>query len=319
MKSALNAPHLSSEEAAISYVEARLWPDGPVCPHCGTIGEASKSKGKTTRPGLWNCRACRKPFTVRMRTVFESSHVPMHIWLQAIYLMCSSKKGISTRQLQRAFGGSMKTAWFLGHRVREAMTILKISDPLGGEGKTVEIDETYIGGLEKNKHAHKRQHAGRGGTGKAPVFALVERDGSVRAFHVPNVNGANLAAIVNEHVAKGTTIYSDDNHTTKYSAHGFSREAVKHQDGEYVRGPVHTNTVEGFFSVLKRGVTGVYHSVSEAHLNRYLSEFGFRHSNRSALGIEDALRADLALQGVKGKRLTYETTRSAGRAQTSAD
>jgi hypothetical protein len=240
------------------------------------------------------------------------------MWLQIVHLMNASKKGLATRQIQRMLNCSMKTAWFLGHRIRAAMDEGSLG-PLGGDGETVEIDETYIGGLEKNKHAHKRQHAGRGGTGKAPVFALVERDGSVRAFHVPNVNGANLAAIVNEHIAKGTMIYSDDNHTTKYSAHGFSREAVKHQDGEYVRGSVHTNTVEGFFSILKRGVTGVYHSVSEAHLNRYLSEFGHRYSNREALGIDDVARASLALEGFKGKRLTYETTRSAGRAQTTTD
>jgi transposase-like protein len=151
MQSALNAPHLCNEKTAIAYVESRLWPDGAVCPHCGTIGEATKLKGKSTRPGLWKCRACRKPFTVRMRTVFESSHIPLHIWLQAIYLVCSSKKGISTRQLQRTFGGSLKTAWFLGHRIREAMTDLGISDdggPLGGEGKFVEADETFVGGKD---------------------------------------------------------------------------------------------------------------------------------------------------------------------------
>src|SRR5271166_2708895 len=153
MQSALNAPHLWNEEAAIAYVESRLWPDGPICPHCGAIGEATRLKGKSTRPGLWKCRACRKPFTVRMRTIFESSHIPLHIWLQAIYLVCSSKKGISTRQLHRTFGGSLKTAWFLGHRIREAMTVLKIDDPgpLGGEGKFVEADETFVGGRARNR------------------------------------------------------------------------------------------------------------------------------------------------------------------------
>src|SRR5437588_1061241 len=153
MKSALNATHFADENAAIAYIEAWLWPNGAVCPHCGRVGEASRSKGKSTRPGLWKCYACRKPFTVRMGTIFESSHVPLRVWLQAIYLMCSSKKGISTRQLQRTFGGSMKTAWFLTHRVREAMTTLRIEgdEPLGGQNKVVEIDETYVGGKAKNR------------------------------------------------------------------------------------------------------------------------------------------------------------------------
>jgi transposase-like protein len=195
MKSALNVAHFGNEDAAIEYVEARLWPNGPVCPHCGTVGEATRMKGKTTRAGLWNCRACRKPFTVRMRTIFESSHVPLHIWLQTIYLFCSSKKGFATRQLQRTLGCSMKTAWFLGHRVREAMRDLGIADTgqLGGANQVVEIDETYVGGKEANKHKSKRRTDGaRGPVGKAPVVALVERDGRVRSFHVPNVTAQTL-------------------------------------------------------------------------------------------------------------------------------
>src|SRR5258706_11990324 len=167
MKSALYAPHFADEDAAFAYVEAWFWPDGPVCPHCGTVGEASRSKGKTTRAGLWNCRACRKPFTVRMGTVFESSHVPMRVWLQAIYLICSSKKGISTRQIQRTIGGSMKTAWFLMHRIREAMTVLNIEDagPLGGANQVVEADETYVGGKARNRKNVIPP--------KAPVLSLV--------------------------------------------------------------------------------------------------------------------------------------------------
>lgn len=195
MKSLLNAAHFANEAVAIEYVEARLWPNGPVCPHCGTIGEATKMKGKTTRPGLWNCRACRKPFTVKMQTVFEASHVPLHIWLQVIYLFCSSKKGIATRQIQRTLGCSMKTAWFLGMRVREAMTELGIAGPLGGDNQVVEIDETYVGGKEANKHKSKRRTDGaRGHVGKAPVVALVERDGRVRSFHIPKCDGAKPKA-----------------------------------------------------------------------------------------------------------------------------
>ncbi len=179
MKSQLDAPHFADETAAIEYVEARLWPDGPVCPHCGTIGEASRSKGKTTRAGLWNCRACRKPFTVRMRTIFELSHVPMRVWLQAIYLICSSKKGISTRQIQRTIAGSMKTAWFLMHRIRHAMSDSSGTEPLGGIGKIVEADETFITRSPKTRRPQNAPpHENR------QVVSLVERGGPIRSKYL---------------------------------------------------------------------------------------------------------------------------------------
>ena len=312
MQSALSATHFHNEEAAYAFIEARLWPNGPVCPKCGASTEhVGRLQGKTTRIGLYKCYACREPFTVKVGTVMESSHVPLHMWLQAIYLLCSSKKGLSTRQLQRTFGCGLKTAWFLSHRVREAMADLHMTDtgPLGGEGATVEIDETFVGGEAKNRHLGKRG-LGRGRHDKAPVFALVERSGKVRSFHVPEVNGKNLAEILQKNVQPGTVIYSDEGHTTRYAARGYKRGRVNHRTHEYVRGDVHTNTVEGTFSILKRGLTGVYHNVSEEHLHRYLAEFDFRYSNRSALGVEDAERAELALLGVRGKRLTYATPRS---------
>jgi transposase-like protein len=308
MKSNLNAAHLASEEAAIAYVESRFWPEGPVCPHCGTVGQATKMRGKTTRPGLWNCRACRKPFTVRMRSVFESSHVPMHIWLQAIYLMASSKKGISTRQLQRTFGGSMKTAWFLGHRVREAMTELgmDVPGPLGGQNKVVESDETYIGGRAANRKGRIPP--------KSPVLSLVERDGRVRSFHVPNVTAQTLRPIITANVDKASYLMTDESPVywsigRQFAGHG----VVNHSAEEYVRSYFwHTNTVENYFSILKRGIYGCYFHVSEQHLHRYTAEFDFRYNNRSALGIEDLERADRLLVGAKGKRLTYRTARGAG-------
>jgi transposase-like protein len=309
MKSALNAAHLCNEEAAIEYVEARLWPNGPVCPHCGTIGDASRSKGKTTRAGLWNCRACNKPFTVKIGTVFEASHIPLHIWLQTIYLFSSSKKGISTRQLQRTFGGSMKTAWFLGHRVREAMAELGVAIPgagsLGGDNKVVEIDETYVGGRAANRK------------GKIPpksiVLSLVERDGRVRSFHVPNVTAATLGPVITANVDRATFVMTDEAPVYPgigrwFSGHG----TVNHSAEEYVRAQFwHTNTVESYFSMFKRSVFGCYFHVSEAHLHRYAAERDFMHNHRQKLGFDDAARADAMLRGAKGKRLTYRGTDSA--------
>jgi transposase-like protein len=305
MQSALNAPQLCSEDTAIAYVESRLWPDGPVCPHCGTIGEATKLKGKSTRPGLWKCRACRKPFTVRMRTIFESSHIPLHLWLQAIYLVCSSKKGISTRQLHRTFGGSLKTAWFLGHRIREAMTTLGIDNagPLGGEGKFVEADETFVGGRARNR-------AYRAPAPKKAVVALVERKGHVHSHHVPEVTAANLRPILEAGIDKASHLRTDESGVYWEAGEKFaSHQTVVHSQDEYVRGDAHTNTAEGYFSILKRGIYGIYQHVSEEHLHRYLAEFDFRYNQRIALGINDQERAERALKGVKGKRLTYRTAR----------
>lgn len=310
-QSILSALHFQNEEAAFAFVEERLWPNGPVCPFCGCTEEhIGKLEGETTRPGLRKCYSCGKPFTVRIGTIFESSHLPLRLWLQAIYLMCSSKKGISTRQLQRTFQCSMKTAWFLTHRIRTAMDDGAAGGQLGGEGKIVEADTTFIGGKEKNKHASKRDPKNIGGRGKAIVHTLVERSGRVRSHHIPNVNGTTLRPVLMTHVNPKSALMTDTHGGYYHLGKEFSRHGmVDHGKGEYVRGDVHSNTVEGYFSVLKRGIVGVYHHVSEAHLHRYLAEFDFRYSNREKVGVDDVSRAAIALKGVKGKRLTYRTTR----------
>lgn len=318
-KSVLSEPHFQSEEAAFAYVEARLWPDGPTCPFCGAAEEhIGKLEGKSTRLGLHKCYACAKPFTVRMGTIFESSHLPLRLWLQVIHLMCASKKGISTRQIQRMLQCSMKTAWHLTHRIRDAMQD-RAFGPLGGEGKIVEADTTYVGGKEKNKHVGKRNAANIGGQGKQIVHALVERSGRVRSHHIPNVNGTTLRPVLMSHVNVKSALMTDTAGGYLHVGKEFARhEMVDHGALEYVRGDVHSNTVENYFSILKRGITGVYHHVSEAHLHRYLAEFDFRYSNREKLGVNDVSRSDFALQGVKGKRLTYQTTRTRRRSNATA-
>ncbi len=306
----------TDETAARAHFEKMRWPDGPICPHCGTIDEATELHGKSTRPGLYKCRACQKPFTAIMGTLYEKSHIPLHKWLLATHLMTASKKGISAHQLWRMLGfGSYRTAWFMAHRIREGMRELFPEDtsPLGGEGKTVEIDETFVGGLEKNKHRNKRKHAGTGGAGKEAVFSLVERNGKVRSHHVPSVSAKTLRPILGKHIHAETKVYSDEGGArvgTKFKNHG----AVNHSIGEYVRGDVHTNTVEGYFSVFKRGIYGTFHHVSQQHLKRYLPEFDFKYNERSTLGINDKMRAAKAVKGVVGKRLTYHQPNEAAHA-----
>jgi transposase-like protein len=305
MKSYLSAAHFHNEDAAFEYVEAALWPNGPTCPHCGEVEKIGRLQGKSTRPGLRKCYSCKGHFTVRQGTVFESSHVPLRVWLQAIYLICSSKKGISTRQLQRTLGGSMKTAWFLGHRIREAMKELRgvFTPPLGGEGSTLEADETFVGGKGANRAFVEPAP-------KKAVMALLERGGAVRSFHIPDVTANTLRSIVARHAHTDSRFMTDEAHAYTGIGWNFSEHGtVNHSEKEYVRGTIHTNTVEGYFSILKRGIFGVYHHVSEAHLKRYLAEFDFRYSYRVKLGFDDKARADLALAGTKGKRLTYRTTR----------
>jgi transposase-like protein len=310
----LTAPHFHNEEAAFAYVEAHLWPEGPVCPHCGNCDEKriGRLTGKSSRPGLRKCYACRKTFTVRIGSIFEDSHFPLHLWLQAIQLIAGSKKGISTRQIQRTFNCSMKTAWFLTHRIREIMKPQDSEPPLGGEGKTLEADLTFVGRKPFTK-------VGKAGAGHMnPVMSLVERQGGARSVHMPNVRVQNLGAVLNTHASGKSDLMTDEAQAFKSLGWNFaSHHTVVHSKDEYVRREgeriVTTNAVEGFFSILKRGIYGVYQHVSEAHLQRYLTEFDFRYSNREKLGINDAARASNMLKGAKGRRLTYETTLFNGR------
>jgi transposase-like protein len=297
----LNAKHFHDEQAAIDYVEARVWAHGRVCPHCGGMDRHGKLAGKSTRLGVWKCYDCRKPFTVKVGTIFEDSHAPMHLWLQAFFLVASSKKGISTNQLHRILGVTLKTAWHMGHRIRLAMA----ANPsvMGLDGAVVEADETYFGAKDG-----KRKRAGHGH--KHTIFALVERQsGQVRSFHLdgPGKTSEQITAALKD-VSKDANIMTDNARWyRKIMAPYASHEVVDHSKGEYVRGDVHTNTIEGVFSVFKRGMVGTYQHCKEQHLHRYLSEFDFRYNNRVALKISDQQRMENMVKGVSGKRLTYKT------------
>jgi transposase-like protein len=315
MDANLTNPIYHDTEKARRYLEGVRWPDGPICPHCGVVGEGMtlvQGKKQSHRPGLYHCNNCAKQFTVTVGTVYEASHIPLHKWLLATHLLTSSKKGISAHQLHRMLGITYKSAWFMAHRIREGMREFSPA-PLGGEGKVIEADETYIGGKEHNKHAAKRRRYGKkgvmGSVDKEPVAALVERDGRVRSFHLPTVTARNLREMLDTNSDRASVLMTDELGLYKAVGREFARHGrVRHGAGQYVMGDAHTNTIEGFFSILKRGIYGTYHHVSPAHLKRYLAEFDFRYNERSGLGIEDAERATKALQGIGGKRLTYRRT-----------
>jgi transposase-like protein len=301
MKSVLSDKHFHDEAAAYEWVESRIWPEGPVCPHCGGVDRISKMKGKSTRIGAYKCYQCRKPFTVKVGTVFESSHVPMCHWLQAIFLMVSSKKGVSANQLHRALGCTLKTAWFIAHRVREAMRTIGL-EPMGGEGAIVEADETFLHDMDRFRG--ETFHRGTGH--KRKVLTLIERGGNARSFHIEDLSVATVAPIVRENIARESALMTDEaRHYKRVGKEFASHESVEHRVEEYVRGNVHVNTAESFFSLFKRGMRGVYQHCGEKHLHRYLAEFDFRYNNRVALGVGDVARAEKALSGVKGKRLYY--------------
>ncbi|HEX3652368.1 MAG TPA: IS1595 family transposase [Rhizomicrobium sp.] len=300
-RSVIDQPQFQDENAALDFVEAHLWPNGPVCPFCGEQKRVGELKGKTTRPGLRKCYACQKPFTVRMGTIFESSHLPLHLWLQVIHFMCASKKGVSTRQIQRLLRCSMKTAWHLTHRIRAAMAPGGDIGKLGGEGKTVEADETFLTNSPKTK---KRQG---GYEHKVAMMSLVERGGHTRSFVLPrSPNALDVKHAIWQHVHPESRLVTDGAQYYLFPPVA-KHESVNHSRKEYVRGDVHVNTLEGYFSVFKRGMIGTYQKVSEKHLHRYVAEFDFRQNYRERLGYNDVSRADVALQGFKGKRLTYRT------------
>jgi len=309
--SQFNAKHFQTPEAARAYLEALRWGSERVCPHCGTINSSYATK----KPGVYRCasKECRKDFSVTTKSVMESSHIKLHIWLQAFYLMASSKKGVSSHQLHRALGVTYKTAWFLSHRIREAMRNGGIVSPMGGEGAIVEADETYFGPVAKDK-VRKTTTTGRpftkggksGPSNKRAIVSLVERGGSVRSFHVAVADGASVRKIVMDNVSRETRLHTDESKLYHGAdAHFAMHETVNHSRKEYARGDVTTNSVEGYFSIFKRGMKGVYQHCAEKHLHRYLSEYDFRYNHRIKLGFNDGERADLAIKGAAGKRLTY--------------
>lgn len=300
--SILSRPEFHNEEAAYAYVEARVWANGRVCPHCGECERTSKMGGKSTRIGTYKCYSCRKPFTVKIGTIFESSHVPMNLWLQAIYLMCASKKGISSNQLHRTLGVTLKTAWFMSHRIREAMRGGAF-DLMGGNGGAVEVDETFIGNDPDRPKKEGQRHYHH----KMKVITLVDRDsGRAQSFVVDKISQRTILPILQENLAREARLMTDE--AAWYIApgrHFADHQSVQHRKDEYVRGDVTTNTVEGFFSIFKRGMKGIYQHCGKKHLHRYMAEFDFRYSNRAALDVTDAMRADKALNQIVGKRLLY--------------
>jgi transposase-like protein len=325
--SVLNAKHFHDEEAAFVEMEALLWPDGPVCPHCGGMDRVYVLKGVRTKPskknpegierhGLKKCGHCLKQFTVRIGTVFEDSRAPLHKWWQAVHLLCSSKKGISSHQLHRILEVQYNTAWFMAHRIREAMRVGGLEPPMGSDGGIVEIDETIYG----RAASHPK---GRGPFGaklsnsahKNVILSLVERGGNVRSYHVAGSTVGEVIPIVNANVAKEAAVMTDSAmlYKNRLKDRFASHDRVDHSEKEYARyeegrPTIHTNTVEGYFSVFKRGMRGTYQHCKEKHLHRYLAEFDFRYNNRSALNVEDKERATKAVIGAKGKRLTYKAT-----------
>ena len=296
----LTDPIFHDEDKAREHLEATRWPDGPYCPHCGEAENFHRLQGKSNRPGLFQCNSCRGTFSVMLGSVMEDSHIPLTKWVLAFHLMAASKKGMSAKQIERMLSVSYKTAWFLMHRIREAMAPNANAGPLGGRGRVVESDETFVGGKKKNVHKGKptpKKHA---------VHALVERGGKVRASHIPDVSAKTLRKALAKHADRRSTLHTDDGLANLSIGKGFAKHmTVNHSQDEYFKDGVGVQSAESFFAILKRGVMGSFHSISEQHLQRYVDEFAFRWDNRSALGVEDAERARRMVKGAIGKRLTY--------------
>lgn len=308
MSSILSQPHFHDEEAAYAWVEKRLWPNGPKCPRCGETERVGKLEGKSTRIGVHKCYKCRKPFTVKVGTVFESSHIPLHIWLQGIHLMVASKKGFSANEYARVLGITIKSAWFMAHRIREAMKDKPIPMGRGGGGGPVEVDETFFGQNPEVK-AHNRMPI----RNMNAVMILVDREsGKARSVVLKDMKPDTIYAALRENLAKEANLYTDEApHYFRPGREQASHRTVAHAQGQFYRPEditVHTQCVEGYYSVFKRGMRGTYQHCARKHLHRYTAEFDFRYSNRSALGINDVMRSENLLQGVVGKRLTYQTT-----------
>jgi transposase-like protein len=303
----LSAHHFKDDVAAREMLERIRWPEGPICPHCGTINRAYA----TRKAGVYRCSEplCRKDFSVTTKTVMESSHVPLHKWMQGFYLMASSKKGISAHQLHRTLKITYKSAWFMAHRIREAMRVGGLG-PLGGAGKIVEADETYFGKVAKPRTTTTTGRpfvrGAEGPANKRAILSLVERGGNVRSFHVPTADKMTVNTIVRENIARETRLHTDESRLYADARHFFAdHETVRHSAKEYVRGDVHTNSAEGYFSIFKRGMRGIYQHCGEKHLHRYLAEYDFRYNHRVALGYSDVERAARAIKSAAGKRLTY--------------
>lgn len=295
----LTNPIYSNNDAARKHLESIRWVNGAFCPHCGGTENILKLGGKAADKGLWNCRDCDLKFTVTVGTVFERSHIPLCKWLFAADLMTASKKGISAHQLHRTLGITYKSAWFMAHRLREAMKEGAWSGPLGGAGKTVEADETFIGTKPGRKVKRGYGH-------KQAVAGLVERGGKGRLIHIDRANASTLRKVLVTQVDRKSALMTDEAKYYKKTGKEFaSHETVNHSKDEYVRGEAHTNTIEGIFSVFKRGMVGVYQHCGEQHLKRYLAEFDFRYNHRAALKITDEMRAEALLKGIEGRRLTY--------------
>jgi transposase-like protein len=312
--SILNKPYFRNDKAAFAYLEGILWADGVSCPHCGSVDRSGKlagvkdKKGRV-RLGLWKCYECRKQFRCTVGTVFESAHIPLHKVLQAVYLMSASKKGVSAHQLHRTLEITYKSAWFLAHRIREAMRDGTLA-PMGGSGKVVEADETYFGfqqGMSKKKAS--RIPTRHGSQYRNIVMTLVSREGSARSFIVAGTATSDLVPIIRTNIRRESALMTDEAKWYKPIGKEFASHAsVNHQKFEFARGEVSTNTVEGYFSIFKRGMKGIYQHCAEKHLHRYLAEYDFRYSNRVALGVNDVARSERALKGMVGKRLTYRRT-----------